>query len=164
MGKGAVDVHVYRFEPAFPHQAIQYVEQVLSSTYGEGGHEHVSAFLEGPLYGLYQFIDALDWMRQAGYWPMAPSLGREMQWLPPMTHDGVLLTPQDNAASERTIKRILRMHAALGRYCGLPPTREVLDQMEMVKHWHPNFMWYGPAGIGTTRGLKGFQDNHQWFF
>ena len=31
----------------------------------------------------------------------------------------------------------------------------------MVKHWHPNFMWYGPAGIGTTRGMKGFEDYHQ---
>jgi predicted ester cyclase len=34
----------------------------------------------------------------------------------------------------------------------------------MVKHWHPNFMWYGPAGIGTTRGLQGFEDYHQISF
>lgn len=109
----------------------------------------------------YVFLDALDWMRQAGYWPIAPSLGTEMRWLPPATRDGVILNPQDNAVSQRTIERVLRMHAALGRYNGQPPTREVLDEMEMVKHWHPRFMWYGPAGIGTTRGLKAFEDYHQ---
>jgi predicted ester cyclase len=109
----------------------------------------------------YVFIDFLDLMRQIGYWPIAPSLGQEMRWLPPMTHDGVILSPQDNAVSQRSIERVLSMHEALGFYNGQPPTREVLDEMEMVKHWHPDFMWYGPAGIGTTRGLKGFEDFHQ---
>ncbi len=109
----------------------------------------------------YLFVDFLDLMRQAGFWPIAPSLGREMRWLPPMTHDGVILMPQNEARSKRTIEMILKMHAALGYYNGQSPTREVLDEMEMVKHWHPNFMWYGPAGIGTTRGLKGFENYHQ---
>lgn len=109
----------------------------------------------------YLFIDFLDLMRQAGYWPIAPSLGREMRWLPPATHDGVILTPQDDAVSQCTIERILSMHQALGTYNSQPPTRTVLDEMEMVEHWHPNFMWSGPAGIGTTRGLKGFEDYHQ---
>ena len=121
------------------------------------GHE----LRDGKIAASYLFIDFLDLMRQAGYWPIAPSLGQEMRWLPPMTHDGVILTPQDDAVSQRTIERVLRMHAALGYYNGQPPTRAVLDEMEMVQHWHPNFMWYGPSGIGTTRGLKGFEDFHQ---
>ena len=33
--------------------------------------------------------------------------------------------------------------------------------MSQKDHWHPKMMWYGPAGIGTTRGLKGFVDDHQ---
>ena len=53
------------------------------------------------------------------------------------------------------------MHAALGYYNGAPPTRAVLDEMEQAKHWHKDFMYYGPAGIGTTRGLKRFEDYHQ---
>jgi predicted ester cyclase len=121
------------------------------------GHE----LREGKIAKSYVFIDFLDLMRQAGYWPIAPSLGREMRWLPPMTHDGVILTPQDNAVSRSSIERVLSMHAALGKFRGQLPTREALDEMEMVKHWHPNFMWMGPAGIGTTRGLKGFEDYHQ---
>jgi len=129
---------------------------VVAVRYAEG-HE----LRDGKIATSYVFIDWLDLMRQVGYWPLAPSLGREMRWLPPMTRDGVILTPQDNAVSQHTIELVLKMHAALGYYNGQPPTRKVLDEMDMVKHWHPNFMWYGPAGIGTTRGLKGFEDYHQ---
>lgn len=129
---------------------------VVAIRYGEG-----HALRDGRIEASYIFIDFLDLMRQAGCWPLAPSRGREMRWLPPRTLDGVLLTPQDNAVSQRSIERVLAMHAALGRYNGQPPTREVLDEMGMAEHWHPHFMWYGPAGIGVTRGLKGFEDYHQ---
>ncbi len=116
---------------------------------------------DGKIATSYIFLDALDLMRQAGYFPIAPSLGKEMAWLPPRTLDGVVLSPQDEERSQKTIETILRMHAALGDYNGQPPTRSVLDEMEQAEHWHRNFMWYGPAGIGTTRGLKGFEDYHQ---
>jgi predicted ester cyclase len=129
---------------------------VVAVRYAEG-HE----LREDKIVRSYVFIDFLDLMRQVGYWPIAPSLGREMHWLAPMTNDGVILTPQDNAVSQGSIERVLRMHAALSYYTGQPPTREELDKMEMVKHWHPNFTWFGPAGIGTTRRLKGFEDFHQ---
>ena len=33
--------------------------------------------------------------------------------------------------------------------------------MPQRDHWHPRMMWYGPAGIGTARGLAGFVDDHQ---
>lgn len=129
---------------------------VVAVRFGEG-HE----LRDGKIVTSYIFIDLLDLMRQAGYWPLAPSLGCEMLWLPPLTHDGVILSPQDNVVSQTSIERVLRMHAALGQSNGRLPTRDVLDDMEMVRHWHPNFMWCGPAGIGTTRGLKGFEDYHQ---
>ena len=116
---------------------------------------------DGIIQQSYIFLDALDLMRQAGYWPLAPSLGTEMRWMTPATLDGLILSPQEESRSQRTIETILRMHAALGFYSGQPPTRLVLDEMEQVKHWHRNFMWYGPAGIGTTRGLRGFEDYHQ---
>jgi predicted ester cyclase len=129
---------------------------VVSVRFSEG-HE----LQDGKIRKSYLFIDFLDLVRQAGYWPLAPSLGCEMRWLPPQTHDGVVLAPQDDAVSKQSISKVLAMHAALGLYNGQPPSRAVLDQMGMVNHWHPNFMWYGAAGIGTTRGLKGFEDFHQ---
>lgn len=130
--------------------------KVVAVRYGEG-----HAVRAGKIVTSYLFIDFLDLMRQAGFWPLAPSLGSEMRWLPPETRDGVILTPQSGAVSQRTIERVLQMHAGLAKYSGQTPTRAVLDEMEMAKHWHPNFMWMGPAGIGTTRGLKGFEDYHQ---
>ena len=129
---------------------------IVAVRYAEGHELH-----DGKIAKSYVFIDFLDLMRQAGYWPIAPSLGREMRWLSPMTHDGVILTQQDNAISQSSIERVLRMHTALGLYNGQPPTRKVLDEMKMTEHWHPNFMWYGAGGIGTTRGLKGFEGYHQ---
>lgn len=33
--------------------------------------------------------------------------------------------------------------------------------MEMERFWHPKMSWYGPAGIGTGRGIKGFRNWHQ---
>jgi len=116
---------------------------------------------DGKIQTSYLFIDLLDLMRQVGYWPLAPSLGQEMAWLAPRTHDGVILTAQDEARSRHSLERVLAMHAALGRFPGGSPTREALDQMRMVDHWHPHFMWYGPCGIGTTRGLRGFENHHQ---
>ena len=54
------------------------------------GHE----LRDGAIATSYVFIDFLDLMRQAGYFPIAPSLGSEMRWMPPRTLDGVILTPQ----------------------------------------------------------------------
>ena len=121
------------------------------------GHE----LRDGAIATSYVFIDFLDLMRQAGYFPIAPSLGSEMRWMPPRTLDGVILTPQHEERSKQTIDTILKMHTALGYYSGKPPTRQVLDEMQQAEHWHRNFMWYGPAGIGTTRGVKGYEDYHQ---
>ena len=33
--------------------------------------------------------------------------------------------------------------------------------MQLEKYWHPRFNWYGPAGIGTGRGVAGFRNWHQ---
>ena len=36
-----------------------------------------------------------------------------------------------------------------------------LKSMGMSRHWHPAMMWYGPGGIGTSRGIGGFERHHQ---
>ena len=107
-------------------------------------------------------IDVLDVMRQAGFWPLPPSLGTEEQWPGPFTADGIVLDLQDPAISAASLAQTLAMHGTLGAYddsAGLG--RDGLLAMPQRLHWHDKMMWYGPAGIGTTRGLQGFVDYHQ---
>ena len=136
---------------------IPATDGVVAVRYAEG-HE----LRDGKIASSYVFIDFLDLMRQVGYWPIAPSLGREIHWLSPLTHDGVILTLQDDTVSQRTHELILKMSTGLGVYNGQPLTREMMELIEIedAKHFHPNLLWYGPAGIGTTRRIKGFDDYH----
>ena len=106
--------------------------------------------------------DILDLMRQAGFWPIAPSLGTEGMWPGPITGDGIVLSGTDAAQSAASLAQTLAMHKTLGDYNDLDGKgRDGLLNMPQKRHWHPKMMWYGPSGIGTTRGLQGFVDYHQ---
>ena len=106
--------------------------------------------------------DVLDVMRQAGLWPLAPSLGIEELWQAPITGDGLRLDPGPAAQSLASIEQTLQMHKTLAEFDDPGQlSREALIAMPQREHWHPRMMWYGPAGIGTTRGLDGFVDGHQ---
>lgn len=131
-------------------------QQALLVRYCES-HELV----DGQIRCSHVFIDYLDIMRQTGYWPLAPSLGQEGVWQHPLTNDGVILTAQDEAISRRSFDLMLAMQTAMGLYTGAPPTRTALDDMLQVRFWHPWMMWYGPAGIGSTRGLANYEHYHQ---
>ena len=37
----------------------------------------------------------------------------------------------------------------------------LINDHEQKKYWHPKMMWFGPSGVGTARGLRGFVDHHQ---
>lgn len=107
-------------------------------------------------------IDVLDVMRQAGFWPVAPSLGIEEMWPGPITADGILLHDSDPAISAASIAQTLAMHRTLGEYRDEAMAgRQGLLEMPQKQHWHPKMMWFGPCGIGTARGLSGFVDHHQ---
>jgi predicted ester cyclase len=106
--------------------------------------------------------DVLDVIRQAGFWPLAPSLGTEGMWPGPITADGLVFRPTDPQQSAASLKQTLAMHGTLGAYNDQGNEgREGLLNMPQKEHWHPRMMWYGPSGIGTTRGLQGFVDYHQ---
>ncbi len=106
--------------------------------------------------------DVLDVIRQAGLWPLAPSLGIEEMWPGPLTGDGLRLEPSAEAEGLASIAQTLAMHRALAEFDDRHSlSREALVAMPQREHWHPKMMWYGPAGIGTTRGLDGFVDGHQ---
>lgn len=106
--------------------------------------------------------DLLDLIRQAGFWPIAPSLGAEGMWPGPITADGVVLSEQDAEMSAANLTQTLAMHKTLADYDDLENLgRDGLLAMPQKACWHPKMMWYGPSGIGTTRGLQGFVDYHQ---
>ena len=106
--------------------------------------------------------DVLDVIRQAGFWPLAPSLGVEGMWPGPVTGDGLAFRDADPVESAASLAQTLAMHGTLGAYDDLNGEgREGLLTMPQKQHWHPKMMWYGPSGIGTTRGLQGFVDCHQ---
>ncbi len=106
--------------------------------------------------------DVLDMMRQADLWPLAAPLGTPEMWPGPLTADGLRLAPSDPAEGAASLAQTLAMHRTLAEHddrAGLSSER--LIAMPQRDHWHPKMMWYGPAGIGTTRGLAGFVDGHQ---
>ena len=103
----------------------------------------------------YVILDFLDAMNQADVNPCRPSLGHDGFVLPPSTMDGLDISGSEQEARE-SMELVEKMHAGLASYDG-----KSLLSMNQEAFWHPNFMWYGPAGIGTTRGLQGFREHHQ---
>lgn len=99
--------------------------------------------------------DMLDLMRQAGVWPLAPSLGAEGMWPAPGCNARAH-SPVDFEAGRASFDLVLAMHAALGTFDG-----HTMESMDLAPYWTPDFAWYGPAGIGTSFGLDGFRTVHQ---
>ncbi len=100
--------------------------------------------------------DIPDVMMQAGAWPMAPSLGREWQVPGPATEDGIVPGPYDAAHAGTSVALVSDMLAGLGKFA-----TGGVEAMCLDDYWHPRFSWYGPSGIGTSRGIEGFRNRHQ---
>lgn len=114
-------------------------------------------FEDGKVVEFQGLWDIPELMMQAGAWPMQPSLGREWQVPGPATQDGLVLGPYDEAGSQETCQHIIDMLTAMKRH----PSQGGPEMMEMDRYWHEKMNWYGPAGIGTGRGVEGFRKWHQ---
>ena len=101
-------------------------------------------------------LDIVDLARQAGRRILPPSSGLEWLVPGPAPHDGLLLGSTDPALGLESMRLTLEMFTGLWRFDG-----KNLDSMDMPRYWHPNMMWYGPGGIGSMRGVGGFQRHHQ---
>lgn len=126
--------------------------------YGE-----MHALAGGRIVQTTMLVDVLDLMRQAGCWPLGPSSGSEVAWPGPFGDAGALrLDSTDAVQGAVSLAQTLAMHDTLGAYNDQAAEgRQGLLAMPQRQHWHPRMMWYGPAGIGSTRGLEGFVDRHQ---
>ena len=58
--------------------------------------------------------------------------------------------------SLQTRQHIIDMLTAMKNHPKQPP-----QSMQLEHYWHEKMMWYGPAGIGSARGIAGFRHWHQ---
>lgn len=111
---------------------------------------------DGHVVELQAIWDIPELMMQAKAWPMAPSLGREWHTPGPIAQDGMTDATDQTERSHYCQTHVLDMLAALTRHPAEP-----VEAMELERYWHPKMTWYGPAGIGTARGISGFRHWHQ---
>ncbi len=131
--------------------------KTLSIRYGQVDRMQGDRIIETTM-----ILDVLDVIRQSGYWPLPPSMGLEAKWGAPFTQDGVRLDSTDPERGAQAMAFMREMQQVLGEYDDtLDRSRDGLINMPQKDYWHDKFMWYGPCGIGTTRGLEGFVDGHQ---
>lgn len=112
---------------------------------------------DGAIIEVQALWDIPQVMMQANAWPMAPSLGREWLVPGPATQDGIVPGPYDAARARVSADVVVAMMSKLSSH----PSQGGPEIMQLEKFWHPRFSWYGPAGIGTTRGISGFRNWHQ---
>ena len=111
---------------------IPATDQVITLRYGEF-HQMV----DGRIVQSTVLLDVLDVIRQAGCWPLAPSLGQEGVWAGPHSADGLLFAPQDADESAASLKLSLDMQATLGTYDDAQAGRDGLLSMPQQQYWHP---------------------------
>lgn len=97
--------------------------------------------------------DIPEVMMQARAWPMAPQLGKYLATPAPMSQDGLTADGDGTATMDHVI-------AMLTDLCKHPANPDPAV-MKLHAYWHPHSNWYGPAGIGTGRGIAGFRNWHQ---
>ena len=114
-------------------------------------------FEAGRIVEIQALWDIPEVMMQARAWPLAPSLGLEFHIPGPATLDGIVAGPWDEARARASCDHIVEMLDHMKRH----PSQGGPEVMEMAQFWHPRMNWYGPAGIGTGRGIAGFRNWHQ---
>jgi predicted ester cyclase len=104
----------------------------------------------------YTLLDIFDVMRQAGL-RFNQALAPEIVTPGPWTNDGIIMCECDETESKKSYDIVRAM-----TFTGLTSFKDKgIGKMGLERYFSRNFMWYGPAGIGTTIGIKGFEDYHQ---
>lgn len=115
-------------------------------------HEYFNV-VDGKIVEVQAIWDLPELMMQAKAWPLAPQLGAFLCTPGPLSGDGLTATGNDKGC----IDRIVDMETAMCRH----PENLDPSVMKLEAFWHRQMNWYGPAGIGTARGIAGFRHWHQ---
>lgn len=102
-------------------------------------------------------IDIPSISRQAGIELLPPNYGRDL-WTPgPLAGDGVFFDEQASHTSSKTLTLIEDMiFGGLNNYDQKDQASQGLERF-----WHPEMVWHGPVGIGSTYGMEDFKRNAQ---
>ncbi|RVT42007.1 polyketide cyclase [Sphingobium algorifonticola] len=111
----------------------------------------------GRIVDAYVIFDWIDVFRQLGINPLRPALGVEGLCPPPLAQDGLVLYDADPAESVQSLKLVEAMiFEGMWAFDGINH-----ETMRFHDFWTPDMMWYGPGGIGTTRGIDNFYRYHE---
>lgn len=101
--------------------------------------------------------DIPEVMMQASAWPLPPSLGREFRVPGPASSDGLSSGAANTDQTAHSLQIMTDMLTAMLRH----PAQGGPEIMQLDRFWSPRMNWYGPVGIGSARGIKGFRNWHQ---
>ena len=111
---------------------------------------------DGKIRETFTLLDIFDVMRQAGL-RFNKALAPEIVTPGPWTNDGIIIGGRDEDESRKSYDLVRDMI-----FRGLMSFKDKgIGKMGLEHYFKADFMWYGPAGIGTTIGIKGFEEYHQ---
>jgi len=113
--------------------------------------------LEGKIAETAMYFDIPHLMMQAGLQPFPPQTGAHLVQPGPMTHDGVMLTPQPPEEGKKTLDAINYMVNDIKTWKG---GREEPLVDELRRSWNEDMIWWGPAGIGATYTIERYAQQH----
>jgi predicted ester cyclase len=111
----------------------------------------------GRVIDAYVILDLVDVFRQLGVNPIRRGLGIETLIPGPFEQDGLILAAQDPNETAKSLKLVESMiFEGMWGFDGVDHST-----MNMDRYFTDDLMWYGPGGIGTTRGFANFMRYHE---
>lgn len=117
---------------------------------------------DGKIAKAYVLLDLVDVMRQAGHYPFRPMPGSPEQWAFPPCDTGATAFSADPELGAESLRIIREMQMGLVKQADIKNIAN--SPSRHSPHWHKNMNWYGPAGLGSMRGLRGFRNFHGALF
>lgn len=117
---------------------------------------------DGLIASAYVLLDVLDVMQQARVYPLRRMPGSDVQWPLPPAESGNRIAAHDPERGAHTLRIVNEMQSGLAEGDDLKDLAKLRNRHS--PHWHRDMNWYGPAGIGSSRGQRGFLDYHGALF
>lgn len=118
--------------------------------------------VDGRIAKAYVLLDIVDVMHQAGVYPFRRMPGSAQAWPSPSLGSGAPCLSSAEAQGKITMAIVREMQMGLPHPNDIPTLATSASRHSV--RWHGNMNWYGPAGIGSMRGQRGFRNFHGALF